>query len=151
MRISLFVYRSLIICLILLGLVIVGGTIYGVFFLDNPRGNERPNVSQTSVSQDHIFSGIGRIRVPTADSQPGVVIIFVSFIFDPDDRAFSEELVFKVRDFRDIIIDYFGSFSIAELHIQDEESIKTELLRKFNAILRLGRIETLFFSDFMIL
>jgi flagellar basal body-associated protein FliL len=60
-------------------------------------------------------------------------------------------LALRVRDFRDIITGYIGSLSVAELKGQEEEDIKAELLRRFNAILRLGRIETLFFSDFMIL
>ena len=148
MRVSLFVYRGLIICLILMGMVFVGGTLYGVFFLTNSNTNEQIHVLQTD---GQIFTGIGRIRVPTADPQPGVAIIFVSFVFDPDDRAFSEELALKVKDLRDTISDYIGSFSIAELHNRDEEQIKTELIRRFNAILRLGRIETLFFIDFMII
>ena len=148
MKISFYVYRGLIICLILLGLVLAAGTVYGVFFVSNSQTNEQIVVSQEEVQ---IFSGIGRIRVSTADPEPGVVIIFVSFVFDPNDRTFSEELAFRVRDFRDIITDYIGSYSIAELNIQDEEVIKSELLSRFNAILRLGRIETLFFSDFMIM
>ena len=153
MRISLYVYRSLIVCLILLGFAFIGGTIYGVFFLTDSDVNEQVEVLETGDgdSQGQIFTGIGRIRVQTADPQPGVVIVFLSFMFDPNDRAFSEELVLKVREFRDTIADYIGSFSTAELHIQDEEKIKTELLRRFNAILRLGQIETLFFIDFMIL
>ena len=148
MKISFYVYRGLIICLILLGLVLAAGTLYGVFFLRNPHSVEQTVVSQ---AEDHVFSGIGRLRVATADPEPGVAIIFVSFVFDPGDRIFSEELALRDRDFRGIIVDYIGSFSIAELNIMDEELIKNELLLRFNAILRLGRIDTLFFSDFMIL
>ena len=100
--------------------------------------------------QGQTFTGIGRIRVPTADSQPAIVIIFVTFNYNPDDRAFSEELALRVKDFRAIITDYIGSFAAAELKKQDEESIKSEILRRFNAILRLGQIDTLYFSDFMV-
>ena len=151
MRISLFIYRFLIIGLILLGLTVFAGTIYGVFFLDN--GSAAPIYSpvETSGITRHTFMGIGRMRVSTSDPNPGVVIIFVSFIYDPDDRPFFEELALKIVDFRSIITDYIGSFSVAELHDKDEEDIKTELIQRFNAILRLGQVETLFFSDFMIL
>ena len=141
-------YRAIIICLILLGLVLAGGTIYGIFFLSNPQTSEQIDVPE---AQNQVFSGIGRLRVPTAEPEPGVVIIFVSFFFNPNDRAFSEELVLRIRDFRDIIEDYIASYSIAELSIMDEEIIKLELLARFNAILRLGRIDDLFFSDFMIM
>ena len=144
-------------CLIALGLIIIGGTIYGVFFHAAPPGynlNGQRNALRESgqeSGQGQTFTGIGRLRIPTADPQPGMVILFVSFMYYPDDRAFSEELALRVRDLRDIIRDYIGSFSTAELQRQDEEVIRAELLRRFNGILRLGQIETLFFSDFMII
>ena len=135
-----------------MGLIIIGGTIYGVFFHTTPPGqklDEQANVLPGG--QGQTFTGIGRLRIPTADPQPGMVILFVSFTYYPDDRAFSEELALRVRDLRDIIRDYIGSFSVDELQRQDEEVIRAELLRRFNGILRLGQIETLFFSDFMIM
>ena len=143
------IYRSLLICLLLLGLIIIGGTIYWAFFHDNPPGHEQITILPESGGQT--FTGIGRIRVSTVDPQPGIVVIFVSFIYYPGDKVFSEELVLKIKDFREIIEDYIGSFSVEELQKQEEENIKYELLRRFNAILRLGQIETLYFSDFMII
>jgi flagellar basal body-associated protein FliL len=142
-------YRSLLICLLLLGLIIIGGTIYGAFFNKKPPANEQINVLPEIGGQT--FTGIGRIRIPTADPQPGMVILFVSFIYYPEDKVFSEELVLKIRDFREIIVDYIGSFTVEDLQKQEEENIKLELLRRFNALLRLGQIETLYFSDFLII
>ena len=150
LRILSSVYRCLIIFLIALALILIGGTIYGIFFSTIPPANRQVDVLLES-GQGQIFTGIGRIRVSTADPQPGMVIIFVLFVYHPDDRAFSEELALRIRDFRDIITDYIGSFSTVALQQQDEEIIKAELLRRFNAILRLGQIKTLYFSDFMIL
>ena len=148
-RILSSLYRGLLICLLLLGLVIIGGTIYGVFLYNDPPGQGQINLLPESEGQT--FTGIGRIRIPTADPQPGMVILFVSFIYYPDDKVFSEELVLRIKDFRDIIVDYIGSFSVEELQKLEEENIKSELLRKFNAVLRLGQIETLYFSDFLII
>jgi len=96
------------------------------------------------------FTGIGQLRVTTADPQPGMVILFVLFTYYPDDKAFSEELALRVRDFRDIITSYISSFSVIDLQKLGEESIKNELLHRFNVILRLGQIETLLFSEYMI-
>ena len=145
-------YRCLLICLLLLGLIIIGGTIYWVFFHDNPPRHEQINIlPEIGGIGGQTFTGIGRIRISTADPQPGMVILFVSFIYYPDDKVFSEELVLKIKDLREIIIDYIGSFSVEELQKQEEENIKHELLRRFNAVLRLGQIETLYFSDFMII
>ena len=150
------VYRTLIICLITLGVIIIGGTIYGLFIRTSPPPGQTELLPENGA---RIFTGIGRVRVSTmpitqaaaVDSEPAVAILFVSFPYNPEDRAFSEELALRIRDFRDIIRDYIGSFSSAGLREQSEEIIKTELLRRFNAILRLGQIETLFFSDFMVI
>jgi flagellar basal body-associated protein FliL len=112
--------------------------------------NRRSDIPQIS-GTEQIFTGIGRIRVSTADPQPGMVIIFVLFEYNSGDRPFSEELALRVGEFRNIIREYVGSFSATELQQLSEETIKAELLRRFNQILRLGRIETLYFNDFMIL
>ncbi|MDR1803554.1 MAG: flagellar basal body-associated FliL family protein [Treponema sp.] len=120
-----------------------------MFFHDNPPGHEQIDVLPEIGGQT--FTGIGRLRISTADPQPGMVILFVSFIYHPEDRVFSEELMLKIRDFREIIVEYIGSFTIEDLQTQEEENIKHELLRRFNAVLRLGQIETLYFSDFMII
>jgi len=148
-----FASRSLTICLVALGLIILGGSVYGIFFHAAPSDRNQSDQAaapQAAGGQGQIFAGIGRLRIPTADPQPGMVVIFVSFPHNPQDRAFSEELALRVGDLREIIRNYIGSFSAAELQRQDEEAIRTELLRRFNAILRLGRIETLFFTDFMV-
>jgi len=142
-------YRGLLICLLLLGIIIVGGTIYWVFFHDNSPRPEQINDLPEIGGQT--FTGIGRIRISTADPQPGMVILFVSFIYYPDDKVFSEELVLKIKDLREIITAYIGSFTVEDLQKQEEENIKHELLRRFNAVLLLGQIETLYFSDFMII
>ena len=152
LRILPFVYRLLMVVFVSLGLIIIGGTLYKVFFHAIPpsqRPDERIEVSRES-GQGQTFTGIGRLRISTADPQPGMVILFVSFVFYPEDKAFSEELALRIKDFRNIITGYIGSFSTAELQKQGEEGIKAELLQRFNAILRLGKIETIYFSDFMI-
>ena len=151
MRILPFLYRCLIVCFIILSLVFIGGTIYGVFFNTAPQPQRHGQIGILHREEGQTFTGIGQLRVSTADPQPGMVIIFVTFVYYPDDRAFSEELVLRIRDFREIIVDYIGSFSISELQVHDEEEIKTEILRRLNFILRLGQIEALFFSDFMII
>jgi flagellar basal body-associated protein FliL len=149
-RILLFTYWGLIGLLILLGFGLIGGTIYGMFF-HKTSPNEVQSAAFQKAGEGQAFTGIGTIRVSTTNGQPGLVIIFVSFIYYPDDGAFSEELALRVKDFRQIIIDYFSPFSVSELRELDEDDIKSELLLRFNSILRLGQIETLFFGDLMII
>ena len=149
-RILFYVYRGLILCIIFLVLILIGGTIFGVFLGSTPQSSVQIDRLQNKGEQGQTFTGIGPLRVSTADPQPGMVILFVLFTYYPDDKAFSEELALRVKDFRDIIISYIGSFSVIDLQKQGEEFIKTELLHRFNAILRLGQIELLYFTEFMI-
>ena len=151
----LFTYRGLIILLIILGLSIIGGSFYGIFLQKNFSGNLLEVVLQKDgegqTPKIIIFTGIGSLRIPTSDPSPGMVMIFVSFEHYPDDKAFSEELALRVRDFRQIIKDYVGSFSVSELQILEEDNLKSELLCRFNAILRLGQIEALYLTDFLVM
>jgi len=142
------IFKILIILLLIIVAVLIIGTIYGLNL-----GEARVNISTLPINYDQaqVFSGIGQIRVPTADPEPEIVIIYLAFYYNPGDRAFSEELVLRIRDFKDIITEYIGSLLAEDLHENNEDKIKNELLRSFNSILRLGQIEELFFRDFMIL
>jgi flagellar basal body-associated protein FliL len=80
-----------------------------------------------------------------------VVVLSVVFPYPPGDKPFTEELAGKVPLFRRIIRDYFGALSGDELNPLDEQKAKAELLRRFNAELRLGKIESLLFNELMIL
>ena len=155
-----FVQRSLIVCLITLGLIILAGTVYGVIFRTDPATaqnadpNQRTHAAHAGLqgsAQIQVFTGLGRLRISTADPEPGMVIIFVSFDYDSHDRAFSEELALRLRELRDVVRSYIGSFSLSEIQMQDEVLLRAELLRRMNTILRLGQIETLFFNEFTVL
>jgi len=150
LQILLIIYRSLIIFLLLLGVVLILGTIYASLLRKNPSGSLRTSTSQKVAAEGQTFTGLGPVRVSTADPQPGMAILVVSFMFYPTDRAFSEELTLRVKDLRQIIREYLGSFSVSELRTLSEDILKTELLNRFNNILRLGQIENLYFSEFMV-
>ena len=147
------IYRCLLIFLLLIVAILICGTVYGLFFRGTPsRQAPQPVSAQGAVqSAAQTFTGIGRVRVPTAGPQPGMAVIFVSFVYNPDDKVFTEELVLKIKDFRDIIAGYIGSFTLEDLLVYEEEELKRELLRRFNAVLRLGKIEVLYFSEFMVI
>jgi flagellar basal body-associated protein FliL len=80
-----------------------------------------------------------------------MVIVSIAFPYNPEDRAFSGELVSRIGDIRKITADYFASLGENELRALREEEIKSELLGRYNALLRLGRITSLFFDDYMII
>ena len=145
------IYRCLVICFFSLGLIFLGGTIYGIFFLSSALEQTKTTKQHgQELGQGQTFTGIGLLRVATAGPQPGTVIIFTLFDYDPEDKAFSEELTLRIRDFREILIGYLGSFSVYDLQNQKEDFLKSEILRRFNEILQLGKIKTLYFSEFII-
>jgi flagellar basal body-associated protein FliL len=115
-----------------------------------PAANPDPRRSGETapVSETAIFTEIGRMRI-AADS--AAVVLSVVFPYPSADHPFVEELAGKVPRFRQIIRDYFGSFSRDELNSLDEQRAKADLLRQFNNELRLGHIELLLFDDFLIL
>ncbi|MDR0313339.1 MAG: flagellar basal body protein FliL [Treponema sp.] len=156
-------YRILLVLLLLLVGIFLGGTVYAFFF----RGEGRASVPPSSPSAapanptggESIFTGIGRLRLSTADQDednpteaaPVMVIITITFPYMPQDRAFSEELAARVRDFRTLTESYFLSIKTDELRNMREEQVKADLLERFNSVLRLGKIYTLYFGDFMLL
>jgi flagellar basal body-associated protein FliL len=102
-----------------------------------------------------IFTGIGMLRIqnagkPQAGQQQAVIIISINFPYKADDRPFTEELAANIGEFRKITANYFANLPMDKLAKLDEEQAKAEILRQYNALLRLGKIETLYFSDLMI-
>jgi len=107
-------------------------------------------ISSTSQSDDiRVFSGLGRLRIPLADSS--ALILTIAFPYSASDVAFTEELAARIGDFRMIATDYFSSLPISAVIQIDEETAKQEILRRYNENLRLGRIDVLYFSDMMII
>ena len=146
----LIVYRILLALFLVLALIFLGGTAYGLLFRKNMEVPGASQVQGTSRDpEEHIFTGIGRLRLSTNNS--AMVILTVTFPYSTEDRAFSEELAARVRDFRTITEEYFQSASAGELQGKSEEQVKTDLLERFNSVLRLGKIRILYFNDFMIL
>ena len=149
------VYRMLLGLILILGLIFLGGTVYGFFIRKDNEAAATPGRRVVpGVSGEHVFTGIGRLRLNTAARsglESAMVILSITFPYSPEDLAFSEELSARVRDFRTISRDYFQSMSSRELRNKSEEQIKTELLENFNRVLRLGKIELLYFNDFMIM
>jgi flagellar basal body-associated protein FliL len=95
-----------------------------------------------------VYSGLERLRIPLSNSS--TLLLSVAFPYSANDIPFTEELAAKINDFKTIIMEYFSSLPAEDTQI-DEEAAKKEILRRFNADLRLGRIDTLYFSDMNIL
>jgi flagellar basal body-associated protein FliL len=149
-RFLIWVYRVLLIIILLILTILLGGTLYALIVRDEPDAPPPP-VSAPAGAETAVFTGLGRLRVPTAGPEGGTVVLSVAFPYYPGDRPFSEELASRIRDLREITTTYLGSLSAAELGGTDEALLKRELLSRYNAALRLGSVETLYFDDFMII
>jgi flagellar basal body-associated protein FliL len=153
-------YRVLLGIVFVLALGIAGGTVYAVLrgpgapgagAATGPHGAAAvPSGSQDSPGE-RVFTGIDRIRASTGGEAPAAVILSVTFPYDPGDRFFVEELSARVGDFRRMSMEYFASLTSGDLTRLTEDEIKAELLRRYNAGLRLGRISVLYFNEFMII
>jgi flagellar basal body-associated protein FliL len=136
-----------------LGLVIAAGTVYALAIRPKsaPAAPSASGTPSPASPDTAVFTGLGRLRCPTAGPAPATVILQAVFPYFPGDRPFSEELVSRIRDFRSLTAAYFNALSPEELRIKGEEEVKAELLEQYNALLRLGQITTLYFNEFMLL
>jgi flagellar basal body-associated protein FliL len=148
----LILYRSLIVLALIILLIIAGGAVWAFFPKAKPDSANPAQSSQSAAQteQGRTFTGIGRLRLPLGDDQP-TVIVSITFPYNPLDKAFSEELASRVGEFRALTGAYFKSQTASQLGKIDEEDIKKALLDQYNGVLRLGRIEILYFNDYMII
>ena len=134
-------------------------TIGTIFALARPSGSGpvlslgksggKPSAAPVSADDTRVFSGLGRLRVPLLNSS--TLILSIAFPYSASDVAFTEELAGKIGEFRVIAAGYFSSLPAESLTNIDEEAAKAEILRRYNAALRLGRIEALYFFDMMVI
>ncbi|MDR3130599.1 MAG: flagellar basal body protein FliL [Treponema sp.] len=144
------VYRILLATVAFLALVLIGGTLYALVF--RAGGAEPPRQpAPQSAAEDGIFTGVGRLRAATAGPEPVTVIVSVVFPYPSDDKPFAEELATQIMNFRNITNEYFVSLSTKELLRKDDASIKAEILRRYNSLLRLGQIETIYFNEYLVI
>ncbi|MCL2244151.1 MAG: hypothetical protein FWC03_06745 [Treponema sp.] len=154
-----------IINLVLIGIIgiiillLVSGTIYAL--ARSPDSNPLFTMGKSDAAEENnssvflpyddirVFSGIGRLRIPLSNSS--TMVLSIAFPYYANDISFTEELAAKINDFREIAVYYFSSLPSEKLVNMDEEAAKFEILGLYNNILRLGRIEALYFTDMMII
>ena len=152
----LIVYRVVVALILALVVVLITGSLYAVFRspdsgpLFRIGGGEQRGTEPVPAGPVNVFSGIGRLRIPLAGESAATIILSISFPYPADDRPFAEELASRIGDFRSIASLYFASLSPDMVTNLDEAAAKAEILERYNALLRLGRIETLYFGDLMV-
>jgi flagellar basal body-associated protein FliL len=164
-------YRIIVGVMLLLVVLLIGGSLYGLLrsrdsgplFRIGGGASGGGGVREGVATSDgtgavSVFSGIGTLRIQNTNKSqgsdkpdPAVIIITISFPYKADDRPFTEELASNLGKFRSIATNYFAGLPRDNLAKLDEEQAKAEILKQYNAQLRLGRIETLYFGDLMIM
>jgi len=159
----LIAYRVLVVLALALAVVLITGSLYALFRSPNSgplfriganggkQGRRGPDTGVVSpMALPNVFSGIGRLRIPLAGEPAAALVLSISFPYSADDRPFAEELASRIGDFRSIAAEYFASLPREKAVDLDEEAAKAGILGRYNAMLRLGSIETLYFGDLII-
>ena len=98
-----------------------------------------------------VFSDFGRLRTSTADN-PQIPVVVLPFISYKTENSFLyEELCQKQRKIKTIILQFFTQKTQKELFSMGEEIVKSELLKMINEELTMGKIEALYFEEYIFL
>ncbi|MBO4857407.1 MAG: flagellar basal body-associated FliL family protein [Treponema sp.] len=130
-----------------------------------PTVKELESLNKRSGDKLAAYTGIGRIRTVTAsadstgtqtadkDSGTGVTPIVITpwFSYEESNTELYEELSRKRILITGIITNYFSSRTEKELLSTSEEKIKNELLEEINSQLSLGKINAIYFLDYIFL
>ncbi len=146
------VYRILLAVSALLVCVLIAGTLWGLSGTrPAPKTGASPAAAAPEAGGTAYYTGIGRIRAATKGPAPATVIVSIAFPFDRRDVAFNEELASKTKALRELAQAFFSSRSAAELKETDETALKEELRARLNGMLLLGKIEALYFNDYLLI
>lgn len=146
-------FLILLLCGILFVIIFVSA--YFLFSKPDDKINEYRKVDnpvnlQKSVDYS-VFSDFGRLRTFTADN-PQIPVVVLPFISYKTENSFLyEELCQKQRKIRTIILQFFTQKTQKELFSMGEEIVKSELLKLINKELAMGKIEALYFEEYIFL
>lgn len=119
--------------------------------ISDPLPTEIESLNKKNGEEMAAFTGISTIRATTLSSQSSTSILIITpwFSYPADDTEFYEELSRKRTLITSIITYYFSSKTKDEIIALPEETIKSALLTEINGNLSLGKINQLYFTDFI--
>lgn len=147
---------------VLAGIIILG-TIFGLLNGHRPAENLRnsdPSPKEITSLNKHkseklaAYSDLGQIRAVTKKSgdNSGVAVVITPWLSYPEgDTVFFEEISRKRLVIKGIIQSYFSEHTQKELQELTEPKIKDELLKKINSQFTLGKISSVYFSEYIFL
>ncbi len=110
-----------------------------------------PTPEQTLKTEElmDVYTGIGELRALTADNPHRTLVIAPYFSYNKNDSALYEELVQKNKKIRARILDYIINYSQEELVRLGEGKVKADLMRLVNSELILGKIDKIYFTEYI--
>lgn len=119
--------------------------------ISDPLPTEIESLNKKNGEEMAAFTGISTIRATTLSSQSSTSILIITpwFSYPADDTEFYEELSRKRTLITSIITYYFSSKTKDEIIALPEETIKSALLTEINGNLSLGKLNQLYFTDFI--
>jgi flagellar basal body-associated protein FliL len=152
---GIFAVRALTAAAVLLALVIVGGSVYGLAAGTRQKKLER-EADRAQVAAElrgrASFTGIGTVRAKSADDKATVVVVAtIAFPYNAGDLPFAEELGRKAPVLKAVAASVLSSKKAAELAPAFEGAIKAALRDAFNARLSLGKVSEIWLSDFAVI
>ncbi|WP_147615695.1 flagellar basal body-associated FliL family protein [Treponema pectinovorum] len=100
------------------------------------------------------LTSLGQIRASSKPDKSGnkaVIVLNAYLEYKDDDIDFYEELDKNIFKIKNLISEYFSSFTKDELAAKGEDKINQELLKRINSILVLQKIQKLYFVDYQFL
>lgn len=116
---------------------------------------EKTNGSQNDLSKESLnnesYVNLGTIRAITGDT-PGIPLVLqIQLPYETQDIPFFEELMQKKLKFIELVIEYFKNQSFQQCNEKGEKTVKQELLAIINSELILGKVNNIFFTEYIFL
>lgn len=160
--------KILFIIVIILLITIFAGTVFALLKNKKSFQKQKQLISQGKAvslmapknDNQFLYFNLGSLRVltkPENDSlqetqNMGTVLLVTPWLSYPsDDTIFFEEISRKKTVIAGIIQDYFSDYSKMELLTQTEVKIEENLIKKINNHLSLGKIQQIYFTDYIFL
>ena len=166
--------NKILICIIVILFILIAGVTIGGMITKKaspgknlrtadpePTVKELESLNKRSDTKIAAYTGIGRIRTVTAvdnsngdspDAESATPIVITPwFSYDESNFELYEELSRKRILITGIISNYFSERTEKELLSTSEEKIKADLLEEINGQLSLGKIKSIYFSDYIFL
>ena len=139
---------SVILIIITVSLIFFGKDIYRrkTLILQNQQ-----QIEKNLESKSTFYNDFGKIRTFTSDNSKIPVVFVPIFKYAKNNDPLFEEICQKKTKLQNIMASYFTNKTKKQLNSIGDEAIKNQILLQINEELSMGKIEELYFEEFLIL